>query len=144
MGATLDLNKAHLTRQHGDLLAIYTYVNDERALVLIPAYRKNSAWYIVLESAAYKYDNLRYLANQCRTAAEVLGMEPSPNNWVKLATIIMEGLPDLIEMPSEADAMLSRATYGEMKLMEDGKLIAGEEIRMPVETGATYFEGAAS
>lgn len=138
MGASLDLNKAHLSRQHGDLLAVYTWVNDERAMVLIPAYRKGSAWYIVCESAAYKYDNPRYLADQCRKAAEVLGMEPSPNNWFKLANIIHEGLPDLIEMPSEVDAQLSRATYGEMQLRENGKLIAGEEIRMPVESGASY------
>jgi len=138
MGASLDLNKAHITRQHGDLLAVYTWVNDERALVLIPAYRKGSAWYIVCESAAWKYDNPEYLARQCRKAAEVLGMEPSPNNWFKLANIIIEGLPDLIEMPSESEALLSRATYGEMQLLENGKLIAGEEIRMPVETGATY------
>lgn len=138
MGASLDLNKAHRTRQHGDLLAVYTWVNDERALVLIPAYRKNAAWYIVLESAAYKYDNPEYLARQCRIAAEVLGMEPSPNNWFKLANVIIEGLPDLIEMPSEPEALLSRATFGEMKLLENGKLIAGEEIRMPVESGASY------
>lgn len=138
MGVNLDLNKAHLTRQHGDLLAVYTWVNDERALVLIPAYRKNSAWYIVCESAAYKYDNPTYLAHQCRKAAEVLGMEPSPNNWVKLATIIHEGLPDLIEMPSAPDPLITRATYGEMTLLENGKLIAGEEIRLEREEGVVY------
>lgn len=138
MGASLDLNKAHLTRQHGDLLAVFSWVNDERALILIPAYRKNSAWYILLESAAFKYDNPRYLAEQCRKAAEVLGMEPSPNNWYKLATVIHEALPDLIEMPSAPDALLSRASYGEMKLLADGKLMAGQEIKLDVETGATY------
>lgn len=138
MGATLDLNKAHLTRQHGDLLAVFTWVNDERSLVLIPAFRKGSAWYIVCESAAFKYDNPRYLADQCRKAAEVLGMEPSPNNWYKLATVIHEALPDLIEMPSAPDALLSRASYGEMKLLADGKLMAGQEIRLEREEGASY------
>lgn len=138
MGATLDLNKAHLTRQFGDLVVVYTWVNDERAMVLIPAYRKNAAWYIVLESAAFKYDNPRYLARQAKIAAEVLGMEPSPNNWVKLATVINEGLPDLIEMPSAPDATLMRATVGEMKLFADGQLLGGEEIRLNNEAGATY------
>lgn len=134
----LDLNKAHLTRQHGDLMAVYTWVNDERAMILIPAYRKGEAWFIVCESAAYKYDNPRYLARQAKVAAEVLGMEPSPNNWVKLATVINEGLPDLIEMPSSPDATLMRATIGEMKLFADGQLLGGEEIRLKQESGATY------
>jgi hypothetical protein len=39
----LDLGKSHKVRRHGDLLAIYTWVNDERALVLLPALRENAA-----------------------------------------------------------------------------------------------------
>jgi hypothetical protein len=138
MGAKLDLNKAHLTRQHGDILAVYTWVNDERALVLIPAYRKGAAWYIVCESAAYQYDNPEYLARQSAKAAEVLGMEPSSNNWVRIATIIHDGLPDLIEMPSVPEPVLMRATVGEMRMFENGRLIAGEEIRMERDEGAIY------
>lgn len=138
MGATLDLEKAHLTRHIGDLIVVYTWVNDERAMILVPAFRKNTAWYIVCESAAYKYDNPHYLANQCRKAAEVLGMEPSPNNWYKLARVIHEGLPDLVEMPSAPDVALARASIGEMKLLEDGRLVAGQEIRPEVQSGVAY------
>ena len=43
MPVSLDLRKAHKVGRHGDLLAIYTWVNDERALVLLPARRKNAA-----------------------------------------------------------------------------------------------------
>lgn len=135
---SLDLEKAHAHHQYGDLVVIFTWVNDERAMVLIPAFRKNSAWYIVCESAAYKYDNPHYLAEQCRKAAEVLGMEPSPNNWYKLARLIHDGLPDLISMPSAPDPKLMRGAIGEMKLFEDGKLIAGEEVRLEAEQGASY------
>lgn len=138
MGANLDLSKAFLTRQHGDLMAVYTWVDDERSLVLIPAYRKGSAWYILKESAAYKYDDDYYLARQCRTAAEVLGMEPSPNNWFKLASIIIEGLPDLLEMPSAPEREMMRAAIGEMQLRADGALMAQEEIRLEKATGAEY------
>lgn len=134
----LDLSKAHLSRQHGDLMAIYTWVNDERALVLIPAYRKGAAWYIVCESSAYKYDNREYLKRQCMKAAEVLGMEPSPNNWIKLATIIHDGLPDLITMPTGPDKELTRANYGHMELRGDGKTLAAQEIKLEREEGATY------
>lgn len=134
----LDLSKAHLSRQHGDLMAIYTWVNDERALVLIPAYRKGAAWYIVCESSAYKYDNREYLKRQCMKAAEVLGMEPSPNNWLKLATIIHDGLPDLITMPTGPDKELTMANYGHMELRGDGKTLAAQEIKLELEEGATY------
>ena len=135
---SLDLNKAHLTRQLGDLMVIYTWVNDERAMVLIPAYRKGAAWYIVMESAAFKYDSRAYLVKQCRIAAEVLGMEPSPNNWMKLATVILDGLPDLIEMPSAPDPTLMAGAIGQMKLMADGQMMAGQDIRLESESGAAY------
>lgn len=138
MGAVLDLSKAFKHRQHGDLLAIYTWFNDERALILLPAYRKNAAWFIILEPAAWKYDNPHYLAHQAVKACEVVGIEPSTANWRRIANIIIEGLPDLIEMPSQPDPVLSRATIGEMKLFADGQLLGGEEIRLEVETGATY------
>lgn len=135
---SVDLAKAHLTRQHGDLLAVYTWVNDERALVLIPALRKGEAWYIVCESAAWKYDNREYLKRQCMKAAEVLGMEPSPNNWIKLATIIHDGLADLISMPTGPDTELTRGNYGHMELRADGKTMAAQEIKLEREAGAVY------
>lgn len=138
MGAKVDLSKAFLTRQHGDLLAVYTWVDSERALILIPAYRKGASWYIIKDSAAYKYDNDGYLTRQCRIAAEVLGMEPSPNNWFKLANVIIEGLPDLIEMPSAPDPGLMRAAIGEMQLFADGQLMSGQEIRLEKEEGVAY------
>lgn len=138
MGATLDLEKAHLTRNIGDLVIVYTWINDERAMVLIPAFRKNSAWYCLLESAAWKYDNPEYLARQSKTAAEVLGMEPSPNNWFKLASVIHEGLPDLVRMPSAPDPTLMHASVGEMKLMVEGQLLGGQDIRLERDSGVTY------
>lgn len=135
---SLDLNKAHLHRTFGDLVVIYTWVNDERAMILIPAYRKSAAWFIVMDSAAWKYDNTSYLQKQAMTAAEVLGMEPSPNNWFKLARVIHEGLPDLLEMPSAPDPTLMRASIGDMQLLADGVLMAGQEIRLEEESGAVY------
>jgi hypothetical protein len=137
MGVSLDLHKAHLSRQHGDLLAIFTWVNDERAMVLLPSRRMGSPWYVVMESAAFKYDDPGYLARQCVTACNVLGMEPSRPNWVRVATIIHEGLPDLIKMPSAPPATYLSGSYGRMELRADGKAIAGEDIRLEAE-GATY------
>lgn len=131
MGVQLDPRKAHAVRLHGDILAIYTWVNDERALVLLPAHRRpGSPWFIVCESAAWKYDDPRYLARQGKLAAEVLGMEETTSTWLRVATIIHEGLPDLIRMPSAPEPELSSAARGHMTLLADGKPIAGEDIRL--------------
>lgn len=137
MGVSLDLRKAHLSRVHGDITAVYTWMNDERALVLIPTYRNGAPWYVVLESAAFKYDDATYLARQCVTACEVLGLEPSRANWVRVATIINEGLPDLIRMPSAPPAEYLRSAVGRMELRVDGQAVAGEDIRIEKE-GASY------
>lgn len=137
MGVSIDLAKAHASHHYGELTAILTWVNDERALVLLPTYRKGAPWYVVMESAAFKYDNPVYLAHQAKKAAEVMGMADTRDNWFKLATIIHEALPDLIRMPHAPDKELSKATYGSMQLRLDGKLMAGEEIRLEKDT-ATY------
>jgi len=129
MGATLDPRKAHLVRQHGDIIAIYTWVNDERALVLMPAHRKpGSPWFVVCESAAYRYDNPHYLAQQAKKAAEVIGMGETQAAWFKIATIIIEGLGDLIRMPSAPEKELMSAPIGHMEIREDGELMTGRDI----------------
>ena len=137
MGVSLDLRKAHLSRVHGDITAVYTWVNDERALVLIPTYRKGAPWYVVLESAAFKYDDPTYLARQCITACDVLGLEPSRQNWVRVATLINEGLPDLVRMPSAPPTEYLRSAVGRMELRVDGESVAGKDIRIERE-GASY------
>jgi hypothetical protein len=134
--AHLDLNKAHLVRKHGDLLAIYTWINDERAIVLLPALRKNAAWYCLLESAAYKYDEPRYLARQSAIAADVLGIEPNTRNWSRIASILHEGLSDLIRMPNAPEKDVSKS-YGSVVLRADGVPIGGEDIRFEHE-GVAY------
>ena len=137
MPACIDLRKAHLHRQHGDLLAIYTWINGERALVLVPAFRKGAPWYVVMESAAYRYDDPGYLARQCVTACEVLGIEPSKPNWVRVAAIINEGLPDLVTMPSEPQWQRAGQEFGTLKVMSDGKEIAAEALVIE-DKGAEY------
>lgn len=134
MGVQLDPRKAHKAFIIGDILAILTWVNDERALVLMPAHRaQGSPWFIVCESAAYKYDNPQYLARQAANAARVMGMEETTRTWVRVADIIMNYLPDLIRMPAAPEPEKMAHAIGEMKLMADGQLIKGEEIRLDKE-----------
>lgn len=140
MPACIDLRKAHIHRQHGDLLAVYTWINAERALVLIPAFRPKAPWYVLMESAAYQYDDPRYLARQCKVACEVLGIEPSKANWVRVATILNEGLPDLYRMPSEPTWAQPAAgrEFGELVVKQDGKEVAREALTLPEDKGAEY------
>lgn len=138
MGVTINTAKAHITRLHSGIVAIYTWINDERAMVLIPAGRPKAPWYVVMDSAAFKYTDDEYLARQSMKACEVMGMEPSKNNWVKIATIIIEGLPDLIRMPSSLAEKIIRSDIGRMQLRADGQVIAEEAIVDEQEIGATY------
>lgn len=132
MSVQLDPRKAHQAHVIGDILAILTWVNDERALVLMPAHRaQGSPWFIVCESAAYKYDNPRYLARQAAKAAEVLGMDETTSTWLRVADIIMNYLPDLIRMPSAPPPeKIAGSSFGELKLFADGKVLHSEDLAL--------------
>lgn len=137
MAITLDTRKAHITRRHGDIYAIYTWVNDQRALILLPAERPGAPWYIIPEPECWVYDNPHELKARSIKACDVLGMEPSKPNWFRVAKIIHEGLPDLIRMPSAPPVEKMAASIGQMVLREGGKEVAGEDIRLDKE-GVTY------
>jgi hypothetical protein len=142
MPATIDLAKAHLSRVHGDITVIFSWVNDERAMVLVPHLRKGAPWFIVMESAAHTWDdtdarNIPTVIAKATRACEVLGIEPSPWNCRRIAGLVIDGLPDLIRMPSSPPKEYHRANFGHMELRADGDLIAAEDIRMEKE-GATY------
>jgi hypothetical protein len=75
-------------------------------------------------------------------ACEVLGLKPSKRNWVRIASIIHEGLADLIRMPS-APVPEVGPSFGEIQLRVDGDLIAQTEIRQQRQ-GASYEQQGAS
>ena len=142
MPATIDTRRAHLVRQHGDLTAIYTYVNDERAIVLVPNRRPGAPWFIVCESAAYTWDDSdpRYVGEVARKAlkaCDVLGLEPTPSNARRIANIVIDGLPDLIRMPAAPEPEYHKPSFGHLELRANGKPIAAEEIRVEKE-GVQY------
>lgn len=138
MAITLDTKKAHLTRRHGDVYAIYTWVNDTRALILLPAERPGAPWFIVMEPDSWVYDDPHELKARSMKACEVLGMEPSRPNWFRIAKIIHDGLPDLIRMPSAPPAERLDAAIGHTILREDGKEVGGELIQPEKQEGVTY------
>lgn len=143
MTVSIDTRKAHLTRVHGDVTAIYTWVNEQRALVLAATYRPGNQFvpgapiYVVLEKNSHAYDDPIQLAHTARKAAQVLGLDESTKSWVKLATIIHEGLPDLIRMPSAPAPEFHKGSFGNMQLRADGQLIAAQDLQIE-KSGAEY------
>lgn len=140
-GVVLGGPNARFRRIHGDIVASYQYVNGERAMVLWPRHRKNVPAFIVCDSAAFKYDNPKYLASQARKCAEMWGMAPSSTVWFHVATIIHEGLGDLIRLPPEPPQVVSGPVIGEASLRLNGVEIGGAEVRLPTLDELARFEG---
>lgn len=143
MAAEINTRNAHLVRTHRDITAIYSYINDERALILTATHRPGAPWYCVLESAAYSWDdedprNIAAVVQKAMKACEVLGLEPTAQNARRIAEIVIDGLPDLIRMPSAKEKEMRNQSFGRLQLKADGKVIAEEEIRVEKETGASY------
>lgn len=142
MPVSVDTKKAYLHRTHGDLTVIFTWMNDERAMILLPHLRPGAPWYVVMEGAAYTWDdsqsrNVAEVARKAMQACNVLGIEPSPANCRRVASIIIDGLPDLIRMPAAPPTEYHKTSHGQLILHADGKPIAAEEILVEKE-GATY------
>lgn len=140
VSAFIDLEKAFLTRQHGDILCVYTWINDNRAMVLMPALRKHAkGWYVVAEPAAWKYDDPHYLAQQSAVAASVLDMDENRSTAFRIASIIHEGIPDLIRMPHKPpDRVIGSMGHAEVR--EAGKVIVNRSVDV-TDRGAEYTHG---
>jgi len=148
MGVSLDLRKAHHSQSHGDILAVLTWVNDERALILIPKHRKNCGWYIVQESAAFKWgidhpdaSNRRpaqeHAMLQSHIACATLELEPNRPNRARIIGIITGWIPELVRMPSAPPTEFMKGNYGHVTLRADGKEISSEDIQIE-DKGASY------
>lgn len=135
MGITINTARAHKWRADGEVTQLLTWINDERAMVLVPTYRKGGPWYVLMESAAYECLTPAGLARKAIKAAEVLGLDTAAP---KIGGMIESWLDDLVTMPSAPEAELSRASYGQLTARADGHIIGGEEVRVPVAEGANY------
>jgi hypothetical protein len=138
MPATIDLNDAFLTRAHGDLLTVYTWVNDERAIIIIPHLRTKAPWFIVCESSLPDYNDVRQAARKGMLACDVLGIESSVKNAMRIVGLVVDGTEDLIRMPSKQPPRLSKAAHGEVTMKDAGVVIAEHELHPEIEQGAAY------
>jgi len=121
----IDLTRYHFTRDVGDLSIFGTWLyNDDQedtepCLVVIPRYRREGFKPVVVAlSAAYRYNNPRYLAHAASAFAQSLGYENDMTQARKVATLIHDNLLDLLSMPldpTEAEVI------GEVTIDQGGK-----------------------
>lgn len=135
MSVLIGGEKAYLQRVIGDIVVSYQWVNNEPAMILWPKFKRlatKGAYVIPLESA-YKYSDVPYLVEASAKCAEFIGMDATKFTINRIATIILEGLPDLIEMPPEPTNMTKAQgeEIGEMLIKVDGQTIAHQEVTVP-------------
>lgn len=138
MGVTLDLRKAHASHYRGDLVVVLSWINDVRALFLIPHIRKGAPWYVIEEPAAHFWRddepaNIPNVALKSKKACEVLGIEPSPTNQTRIIALVNDMIPDLLRMPSAPPVNYLKQDFGTMVMREGGKVIAADSIRLEDE-----------
>lgn len=107
----------------GGIVVAYQYVNKEPALVLFPMRpRMQRAGFIICLSAAWKYADDNYLAQQAYAAAEYMGLGTDSFTVYNVARAINDNLEDLVKMkpePEEKPKVIGEGTL----LGADGKPI---------------------
>ncbi len=130
--------KSYKQRVTGDIVSSYQWVNDEPAMILWPKNPRmqHPGAFVICLSAAWKYTDIKYLIAQAHEAAEVMGMDTTKYIIQRIADVILDGLPDLCEMPPDMSALRDNSVkeaIGEMTIKDNGRLIHAEEITVPDE-----------
>lgn len=142
MGIVLGGEKAWKQRVTGEIVSSYQWINKEPAMVLWPSgpRRLGGGAFILCLSAAFRYANSNgsptpYLIKQTIKIAQQFGMEPNQFLCKKIADVILDGLPDLCEMPPEPTGLNAKQTeaIGEALIKVDGQTIFHGEVNMPTE-----------
>lgn len=102
----LDLTRYQWKRDVHDLTVYGTWLyNDDQedtepALVILPRYRSNgSAPIAIALSAAFRYNDPRYLARSAGYFAKKLGFDDNLATAHRIAELILDSLDDLLKMP---------------------------------------------
>lgn len=142
MPAVIGGERAWKKRAKGDIGISYEWVNGEPAMILFPIHgnRRTSGAYAICLSAAFKYAKSNgypdeaYCVEAGRTAAETMGFFPTKDRVFKIVDTILDGLPDLVEMPPEPNWAAQQPqgpTIGEISIRDGDRVIAEREIPSP-------------
>lgn len=136
--------KAWKVRQHGDIAVSFQWVNEEPAMILFPARRSlpGAGAFVIGLSAAFQYADsstgapTQYLVQMSVHAAQQLGFSRTDTFAArKIAEVIVDSLPDLIDMPPEPQQFNQEqaAAIGELSIKVDGHTVHEAEISAPTE-----------
>lgn len=113
----IDLTRHWFVRELGDIRLYGTWLydaeldDDEPCLVLVPAVRRGAVPCVVALSAAFRYDDPRYLARKSLEFAYALGFDDNPMSAAhKIGGIIYDHLLDLIKLPENPTEEVVGAT----------------------------------
>lgn len=140
MGIILGGPNSRFQRRIGDIMVSYQYLQGERAMALWPVYRSGVPAFIVCDSAAWQYDNPKYLAAQARTVANLWGEAPDSRRWFQIAQIIHDGLQDLVRLKPAPDEKENGPVIGDATLHANGKAVASGEVFMPSAADLQRYE----
>jgi hypothetical protein len=138
MGVILGGDTAWKVRVKGDIVCAFHWVQGEPAMCLYPRDKRlGAAAFVIKLSVAHQYARsngypTKYLMEACGKAAVVMGMEAQGFTMHRIADVILDGLPDLVEMPPEpAFPKKKGQRAGEITLKLGDKEIATNEIELP-------------
>ena len=103
----LDLTRNRFVKHRGEFTLYGTWCNaaddqTEPCLVVLPRFRRIGAKPCCIAlSAAYQYNDARYMVLKADHFLREMGMEPGITTTHALATLIHDHVQDLIEMPPE-------------------------------------------
>lgn len=132
--------RAWKLRQAGDIGISYQWVNGEPAMILYPLHRRvpNAGAFAICLSAAHQYahsdghPNLDYVIPQVVDGALVMGFQPEKSTIKRIIDVILDGLPDLVEMPNEPnwakENQKQQVMAGELIIKRGGETILQEDV----------------
>ena len=134
----LGSEKAWRTRRlSGDLVASYEWLDGEPCLFLYPAGKQTGGAMAIPLAVAHAWagsdghPNLEHALPSAYQAAEAMGLDPTPQTIRQIVDAVVEGLPDLIEMPPmmTQETEISGPAIGEASIILDGETSHEREIR---------------
>lgn len=141
MGAMIGGPKSWKQRIKGDIVVSYQWLNAEPAMVLFPKRKQtlDSGAFAICLSAAHQYANsdgypTQYALHQAVRGAKIMGFFPDKATCIRIVDAIIDGIPDLVEMPPinpGYNEQKHREVIGEMNITNHGKVIRTEQITMP-------------
>ncbi|MCK7581088.1 MAG: hypothetical protein MZV65_39330, partial [Chromatiales bacterium] len=136
MAILLGGETAWRVRRVGDLVLSYQWLDGEPCLFVYPARARRGAGALAVPLAsahqwagADGYPALDHAIPTATRGAQMMGMFPDSWTVRRIVEAVVDGLPDLLEMPPEPPSLAKPApSVGEMTIKIDGQTVAEHEV----------------